>query len=283
MSISKPSLLASRVIVFRSGGLGDILLTLPLLRELENLFEEVMVCVPSKYHFLIKEFSSKPILFDLDRGEGELHKLAIGAQVVSFWNDPAWVKAWKELGAKDIHVFNPRPQTGTHFSQTLIERFRDSIVREELNQKWFISGTESTNDGLRNLWIHPGSGGVNKTLPLSEFLHLADNWLENKTQSEVFFSFGEADLNLQMEFSKLSFSNASRVKTKLFTSLQDFFFSLRRHDGAFVGNDSGPSHMAAMLGLETHVWFRSTSPAVWAPLGPKVKIYQADSVPSKIL
>jgi ADP-heptose:LPS heptosyltransferase len=283
MNISKPSLLASRIIVFRSGGLGDILLTLPLLKDVENLFEEVMVCVPSKYHFLIKEFSSKPILFDLDRGEDELHKLARGAQVVSFWNDPAWVKAWKELGATDIHIFNPRPQTGTHFSQSLIERFTDSIVREELNRKCFISGTGSINEGLRNLWIHPGSGGVNKNLPLSEFLHLADNWLENKTQSEVLFSFGEADLNLQNEFSKLSFSKASRVKTKLFTSLQDFFFRLRMHDGAFAGNDSGPSHMAAMLGLETHVWFRSTSPAVWAPLGPKVKIYQADSVPSKIL
>jgi len=283
MNISKPSLLASSVIVFRSGGLGDVLLTLPLLRELENLFEEVIVCIPSKYHFLIQEFSKRPVLFDLDRGEDELQKLARGAQVVSFWNDPAWVKAWKELGATDIHFFNPRPQIGTHFSQSLIERFRDSIVREELNRKWFISGTESTNEGLRNLWIHPGSGGVNKNLPLSEFLHLADNWLENKTQGEVLFSFGEADLNLQNEFSKLSFSKTSRVKTKLFTSLQDLFFRLRMHDGAFVGNDSGPSHMAAMLGLETHVWFRSTSPAVWAPLGPKVKIYQADSVPSKIL
>ena len=74
MSISKPSLLASRVIVFRSGGLGDILLTMPLLRELENLFEDVIVCIPSKYHFLIKEFSNTTILFDLDQGEFELEK-----------------------------------------------------------------------------------------------------------------------------------------------------------------------------------------------------------------
>ena len=47
----------------------------------------------SKYHFLINEFSSKPILFDLDQGEDELQKLASGSQVISFWNDPAWVKS----------------------------------------------------------------------------------------------------------------------------------------------------------------------------------------------
>ena len=40
MRISKPSLLASSIIVFRSGGLGDILLTLPLLKEVENLLRK---------------------------------------------------------------------------------------------------------------------------------------------------------------------------------------------------------------------------------------------------
>ena len=283
MSISKPSLLASRVIVFRSGGLGDVLLTLPLLRELENLFEEVIVCIPSKYHFLIQEFSNRPILFDLDQGEFELEKLANGSQVISFWNDPTWVKEWKEKGATDVHIFNPRPTGGCHFSQSLIERFKKPVVREELNQKWFISRTESTNDGLRNLWIHPGSGGRDKNLPLSEWLHLAETWLEKKPQSEVFFSFGEADLGLQNEFLKLTSWKNSRIKTKLFSSLHDFFFSLRNHEGAFAGNDSGPSHMAGMLGVETHVWFRSTSSTVWAPLGPSVRIYQSDSVPSNIL
>ena len=281
--MSKPSLLASRVIVFRSGGLGDVLLTLPLLRELENLFEEVIVCVPSKYHFLVLEFSNKPILFDLDQGEFGLEKLASGSYVISFWNDSTWVKEWKEKGAIDVHVFNPRPKGGCHFSQSLIEQFRKPMAREELNQKWFACREESSNQGLRNLWIHPGSGGVDKNLPLSEFLDLAANWLKKKPQSEVFFSFGEADLDLQKKFSKLTFSKNSRIKTKLFSTLRDFFFTLQNHDGVYAGNDSGPSHMAAMLGIETHAWFLSTSSTVWAPLGPEVKIYYSDSVPSKIL
>ena len=50
--------------------------------------------------------------------------------------------------------------------------------------------------------------------------------------------------------------------------MRDFFFTLQNHDGVYAGNDSGPSHMAAMLGIETHAWFLSTSSTVWAPLGP---------------
>ena len=208
MSMSKPSLLASRVIVFRSGGLGDVLLTLPLLRELENLFEEVIVCVPSKYHFLVLEFSNKPILFDLDQGEFGLEKLASGSYVISFWNDSTWVKEWKEKGAIDVHVFNPRPKGGCHFSQSLIEQFRKPMAREELNQKWFACREESSNQGLRNLWIHPGSGGVDKNLPLSEFLDLAENWLKKKPQSEVFLV-----LEKQTWIFKRNFQNSLSLKT----------------------------------------------------------------------
>ena len=152
----------------------------------------------------------------------------------------------EEKGATDVHIFNPRPTGRCHFSQSLIERFRKPVVREELNQKWFTSRAESSNDDLQNLWIHPGSGGGDKNLPLSEWLHLAETWLEKKPKSEVFFSFGEADFDLKNKFSKLTFSKKSQIKTKLFSSLSDFFFSLRNHEGAFAGNDSGPSHLAGI-------------------------------------
>ena len=283
MSTSEPSLLAYRVIVFRSGGLGDLLLTLPLLRELENLFEEVIMCVPSKYHFLISEFSNKPILFDLDQGETELLKLAAGSEVVAFWNDPAWIREWKELGAEKVHVFNPRPVGDLHFSRLLIEPFIKPTTRTKLNQIWFNHEKETPSQFSKNLWIHAGSGGVDKNLPLLEFIHLSEQWIGKFPQSEVFFSFGEADLELHNQFLRLDVSSKPRVKNKLFSSLDDFFASLRNHKGVFAGNDSGPSHLAAMLGLETHVWFCCTNPKVWSPLGPSVKIYQTDSPPSKIL
>jgi ADP-heptose:LPS heptosyltransferase len=40
---------------------------------------------------------------------------------------------------------------------------------------------------------------------------------------------------------------------------------------AFLGNDSGVSHLAGMMGIPTVAVFGPTDPAVWAPLGPNVR------------
>ena len=39
---------------------------------------------------------------------------------------------------------------------------------------------------------------------------------------------------------------------------------------AYVGNDSGVSHLAGLLGLPTLALFGPTDPAIWSPLGPHV-------------
>ena len=88
MTESGQQILKSRVILFRSGGLGDILLTFPLLEILANKFDELIVSTPSKYHFLIREFSSIPNLFDLDEGDGQVIKLATVRKWFPFGTTP---------------------------------------------------------------------------------------------------------------------------------------------------------------------------------------------------
>ena len=46
---------------------------------------------------------------------------------------------------------------------------------------------------------------------------------------------------------------------------------------AFLGHDSGISHLAAATGVPTMALFGPTEPAVWAPLGEKVSVIQAES------
>lgn len=41
---------------------------------------------------------------------------------------------------------------------------------------------------------------------------------------------------------------------------------------AFVGNDSGPTHLAAVVGCRTVALFGPTDAAVWAPRGPRVRV-----------
>jgi ADP-heptose:LPS heptosyltransferase len=39
----------------------------------------------------------------------------------------------------------------------------------------------------------------------------------------------------------------------------------------FIGNDSGPGHLAGVIGLPTLILFGPSEPATWRPLGPKVR------------
>jgi ADP-heptose:LPS heptosyltransferase len=40
---------------------------------------------------------------------------------------------------------------------------------------------------------------------------------------------------------------------------------------AFVGNDSGPGHLAGIIGVPTLALFGPTNPSAWKPLGPRVQ------------
>jgi ADP-heptose:LPS heptosyltransferase len=48
---------------------------------------------------------------------------------------------------------------------------------------------------------------------------------------------------------------------------------LRRCKG-YLGNDSGITHLAAMLGIPTLVLFGPTDPVLWRPVGPCVRVIQ---------
>ena len=48
----------------------------------------------------------------------------------------------------------------------------------------------------------------------------------------------------------------------------------------FVGNDSGPAHLAGMAGVPSVVIFGPTSPEVWKPLGPRVTAVRGEPIGS---
>jgi ADP-heptose:LPS heptosyltransferase len=48
--------------------------------------------------------------------------------------------------------------------------------------------------------------------------------------------------------------------------------------GVFVGNDSGPGHLAGILGIPTVVVFGPSNPTQWKPLGPHVSVLHANPI-----
>ena len=50
----------------------------------------------------------------------------------------------------------------------------------------------------------------------------------------------------------------------------------------YIGNDSGVSHLAAAVGTPVLAMFGPTNPAVWAPRGERVTIFDMDSTPAEV-
>jgi heptosyltransferase-3 len=118
--------------------------------------------------------------------------------------------------------------------------------------------------GLR-VAVHPGSGRSIKCWPY--FARLADRLCDRLGAQVVFFGAADevtlvGNILEQMEFAAQATSVAGELSVgQLLPALAEF--------DLYVGNDSGPTHLAASLGLPTLCICSGTNdPLQWAPLGP---------------
>lgn len=118
------------------------------------------------------------------------------------------------------------------------------------------------------LAAHPGSGSERKNWPEANWAALLA-WLADTTSLALLLVGGEAEgERLQHLAAGLRPSRRevcqSRPLTELAARLQDCV--------AFVGHDSGITHLAAALGVPTLVLWADTVEAVWRPQGSRVVI-----------
>ena len=146
-----------RAILFRSGGLGDFILTLPLICYLQNNFLEVILVTKPSFFCLVDQDKIK--CFDVDLGIQPLKALIFGAEVYSFWKDPEWESELKQMKADKIFQICSRPTQVPHIVESIFNAFNPSAFSSHfisfpwLEDKWKKTST---------LWIHPGSGSPKK-------------------------------------------------------------------------------------------------------------------------
>jgi ADP-heptose:LPS heptosyltransferase len=97
--------------------------------------------------------------------------------------------------------------------------------------------------------IHPAATGSGKMWPAGKFLEVA----QRLDLEPVFIAGAGEDLSAFQPFRTLAGAPLSEVK------------SLMAGASLFIGNDSGPAHMAAAFGLPVVVIFGNSDPVVWAP------------------
>lgn len=104
--------------------------------------------------------------------------------------------------------------------------------------------------------IHPFSGSARKNWPLENFRRLAD---ELSRQMPVCWTAGPEE------------ALAEAVRFDDLWDLAEWLAGAR----LYIGNDSGISHLAAACGVPVVALFGPTSPRIWAPRGPAVRVVRA--------
>jgi len=119
--------------------------------------------------------------------------------------------------------------------------------------------------------IHPGSGGEKKCWHIDNFYLLAEELIDNG--ESVIFILGPAE---QERFNRRIFDRLSLLAPVVLETSLSRTFQILSCAGCFIGNDSGISHIAAESGLPTIACFGPTNPAVYSPIGSKVRTFQFD-------
>ncbi len=108
--------------------------------------------------------------------------------------------------------------------------------------------------------IHPGSGSKKKNFPSGFYRNIADI-LKQYGYQDVRFLLGPAEENMADDFpsEKIEQPADTIALAKLLASAL-----------LYIGNDSGVSHLAGVLGAPAIIFYKSTDPDVWGVLGRKV-------------
>jgi heptosyltransferase-2 len=114
--------------------------------------------------------------------------------------------------------------------------------------------------------VHPGSGGGRKCWPPERFAVLAA-----RLGTPVVLIEGPADRDACEAVRCGLPAGRPPLAEARALPLPELAAVLGRC-AAYVGNDSGISHLAAALGLPTVAVFGPTDAAVWAPLGPRARV-----------
>jgi ADP-heptose:LPS heptosyltransferase len=116
----------------------------------------------------------------------------------------------------------------------------------------------------RRIVIHPFASAPEKTWPAANFLRIA----QELGRAAVFIGGAGDDFAPFRGFETLAGASLGEVKALLAGA------------SLFVGNDSGPAHMAAAFGVPSVVLFSASDPIVWAPWKTPAETIVVDDIRS---
>ena len=277
----------ARVVVIRLRSLGDCVLTTPALQLLKQARPDLRVAVVVEPPFRAV-FEDNPdvaelldpdadtirdwhpeLCLNLHGGTRSMILTAVsGARVRAGFahHRYGWIYHHRIPRAQQILGVERTVHTAEHLASAM---FYLGVPAGEIPRARLFA--EPPPAGAPYAILHPFASTPEKTWPAESFLELA-RWLrESCGLHAVFLGGAEDDLQPFHEYRTLAGAPLAEVKSWLAGA------------ALFVGNDSGPAHMAAAFHLPVVVIFGDSDPVVWAPWKTPSRVVQAqgsiDQVP----
>jgi heptosyltransferase III len=273
VTASKP-----KILVIRGGAIGDFILTLPAIAALRQRFPHAHLEVLGYPH--IAQLALAGGLVDRVQPieAGPLAGFfARGGQLASHWTD-----YFSEFDLIVSYLFDPDEIFQTNVAccspaQFVVGPHRPNETEKVHATKVYLRPLErlaifdadavprlslnSQPSTLNQLAIHPGSGSERKNWPEAKWAELLQRF-SGSTDLDLLLVGGEAEgERLQRLAATLP---PARVKVAQRLPLAELA-RLLQGCAAFVGHDSGISHLAAALGLPGIVLWGDTAEEIWRP------------------
>jgi heptosyltransferase III len=281
-----------RILVIRGGAIGDFVLTLPAIAALRRQFPEAHLEVLGYPHIAqlamagglvdrVQSIEAGPLAGFFARGgrlvEDLVDYFSEFDLIVSYLYDPDGIFQTNVglcTGAQFLAgLHRPDEAEGLHAAKVYLrplERLAifdaDPIPRLSLAPRPSANGFEASLPGP--LAVHPGSGSDRKNWPEPKWAELLQHILET-TESNLLVVGGEAEGDrLQRLAALLPAARSQVAQSRPLAELAQLLAGCR----AFIGHDSGISHLAAAVGLPCLVLWADTAEDIWRPSGGKVEV-----------
>lgn len=119
------------------------------------------------------------------------------------------------------------------------------------------------------IFVHPGSGGRRKCWPIDRYVQLVE--ILSRQDAMPVLILGPAEVEQMGQ----SIDGLRRQYRLIADPSLDALMGLLSLAAAYVGNDSGVTHLAAAMGVSAVAIFGPTDPQVWRSVGPKVTVLQS--------
>ena len=271
-------------LIVHTGALGDLICALT---AIECFFSQITLDFCCQGHIipLLKIVSNIRNVFDINHPKISSIFMSARFPEIEEWlmDYPSiflfsFSQDWESCLSKYNHNIvriPPRPPISEtlHTSRFIINALHQNslISRNNSENQTLIlqnktrSYTKSIDFRWKSVCIHPGSGSLFKNWPIERYVSLSKR-LHQKGYS-VGWVLGPAENPLMKILIQNNVNHDDIIQTNHIQMIMQY---LKRSE-RFVGNDSGISHLAAYMGVDTTVIFGPSDIRRWRPIGTCVK------------